>query len=448
MEPYRFTDEEKSAFRKAYAPSATDDQWNLFIAHCERQNLIPGRHVYFRIQPTNVYDPVLQNWVTEPRVVLITSIEAMTLIASRTGKYNGQRPVKWQYKKIGGDEVDCFDQSDIPRGCMCHSATVEILHKDWEEPVRGVARYDACVQRDGNGQPNSIWAKRGEEMTAKCARADAFRQAFPEELGKLYIPEEMQASDPSPVAGGTVVAQLAATTTPVPAAVRALYAPEPVLAPPVNQAPAEEKQPRDPMEAIDRITHEINRPTELAQKAPAPVAPAVIPEVSIFDSEADEPAVIMFDALHDVAATMQAPEEAVVLPIAALPQVQAVQQAEMTAAPLVPDVQPISPDVLKEAAAIAEQVLGKELPPDLAVEHMPTVPEYRAYMARCTKLVRDVLQKAGKEGEEASKLFLPYLQKVTGKAKTQEMTSEQLARLLTQFEGMKVQELIKLLKGK
>jgi len=58
------------------------------------------------------------------------------------------------------------------------------------------ARFEAYAQyfSDGdNGQKlNSTWANRGPEQLEKCAEALALRKAFPEELGGLYLQEELR----------------------------------------------------------------------------------------------------------------------------------------------------------------------------------------------------------------------------------------------------------------
>src|ERR1700674_4258701 len=145
MNDFAFTEAFEKACRKEYASSATDDQWILFWESCKARNLIPGKHVVFRLQKTSVFSAALQEWVKEDRVVLITTVEAMTLIADRTGKYDGQRPVVWHYAIPEQDGK--FIESKIPLGRICHAASVEILRKDWKEPMMGTARYDACVQK-------------------------------------------------------------------------------------------------------------------------------------------------------------------------------------------------------------------------------------------------------------------------------------------------------------
>jgi phage recombination protein Bet len=205
-----FGDDFEKFYRQEYAPKATDAQWKFFWEYCKTRDLIPGRHCIFRIQMSNEMDQATQQWKKVPHVIIITTLEAMTLLADRTGKYDGQGPAIWYYPSPEGTGLI---ESQIPLGKICHAASVEVFRKDLTKPARGVARYDACVQLNAKKVPNSVWEKRGEEMTAKCARADAFRIAFPEEVGKLYIAEEVAPDEPDVQANANAARRTDAANT-------------------------------------------------------------------------------------------------------------------------------------------------------------------------------------------------------------------------------------------
>lgn len=52
------------------------------------------------------------------------------------------------------------------------------------------ARMSEFAQK--NAPPGSSWASKPEVMLTKCAAANAYRMGFPEVLGGLYIPEEVE----------------------------------------------------------------------------------------------------------------------------------------------------------------------------------------------------------------------------------------------------------------
>jgi hypothetical protein len=54
------------------------------------------------------------------------------------------------------------------------------------------------VQTKKDGSPTKFWADMPHVMIAKCAEAIAMRKAFPEDMGGLYVDEEMQQADNAP----------------------------------------------------------------------------------------------------------------------------------------------------------------------------------------------------------------------------------------------------------
>ena len=89
MEPLKFTEEQKRAYRAIVAPNATDAQWEYFCTECQRRNLIPGTHVVFQVRPAKEWNAQLQQQVTVQKVALVTTINALRLIAERSGKFKG-----------------------------------------------------------------------------------------------------------------------------------------------------------------------------------------------------------------------------------------------------------------------------------------------------------------------------------------------------------------------
>ena len=154
----RYSPAQLKAIRAEYAPKATDSQWLLFISECVRRNLTPGDHVVFQVRRQNVFDEGLNQWVKESRGTLITTLKALRLLAKRSGNYEGPRRFKYYYLDANGEPTTI---TEIPLGRIPHAVSIEGFVKGWREPAFGVARYDACVQRKKDGQPNSVWSQRG-----------------------------------------------------------------------------------------------------------------------------------------------------------------------------------------------------------------------------------------------------------------------------------------------
>jgi len=247
MEAIHFTDVEKSAFRVAYAPAGTtDDQWTLFLNECQRRALVPGKDCIFQLRNSKEFNKDLNKDVWVKKMIVITTIAGLRLIADRSGKYEGHGPFIFYY----GDENNELKESKIPLGKIPHADSVEGYRKDWRVPMFWTARYAAYVQTMGETkQPTAMWKTRGEEQLAKCAEAGMLRAIAPEECAGLLINEEL-GND------GVVDKESAGeSTTAAPA-----FIPQPTVAPAVNQT----------AEVINEVTKSVS------PALPASVAPSII----------------------------------------------------------------------------------------------------------------------------------------------------------------------------
>lgn len=116
------------------------------------------------------------------------TIDGFRLAAERTGQYLGQTTPMF----CGSDGVwtDAW-VSDAPPVL----AKVGILRRGFKEPIYGIARYSAYMQKDRDGRVMETWSKMSDTMLAKTAEALAYRKAFPNILSGLYTPEEMSHLD-------------------------------------------------------------------------------------------------------------------------------------------------------------------------------------------------------------------------------------------------------------
>lgn len=153
------------ALRRVRYPTVSAEMFEQFIEICDAKQLNPWcNQVYCRVER----DP--------PSLSVIMGIEGIRLIAHRTGQYAGNEPVRFEM----ADERTPF------------SATATAYRTVGEG---GKSKFDATVYFEEyvhHAEDDSLWRTMPRVCLDRCAEAAVLRRAFPQELGSIYVREEMQ----------------------------------------------------------------------------------------------------------------------------------------------------------------------------------------------------------------------------------------------------------------
>ena len=170
--PLEFTPQQQMMIRDTYANGADTKEFQVLMEIAKVRRLNPLlRQVHF----VKRWDSQKQKEIWSVQV----SVDGLRAIAERTGKYDGQDEPEY--------ELD-------PEGHVI-SCKVKVYRKDWSRPAVGVAYWSEYVQTKKDGSPTRFWVSMPRVMIAKCAEAIAMRKAFPEDMGGLYVDEEMQQAE-------------------------------------------------------------------------------------------------------------------------------------------------------------------------------------------------------------------------------------------------------------
>ncbi len=182
--------EQIDLLKRTICRGATDDELQLFIQVCSRLRLDAFAKQIHAVKRRQKVDGQWRDAMS-----FQVGIDGFRLVAERTGKYAGQRPVEW----CGKDAVwKSVWLEDAPPA----AARATVLRTDFAEPLVVTAHWNEYKQTTTEGALTSMWTKMGVLMLGKVAEALALRKAFPQELSGVYAPEEMAQADHPAETGG------------------------------------------------------------------------------------------------------------------------------------------------------------------------------------------------------------------------------------------------------
>lgn len=181
---------------------APEGDLQVFFHVCQRTKLDPfARQIYMIGRPERAL--VNGEWRPVTKYTIQTGIDGFRLIARRAAHDSHDsleyEDTLWCGPDGAWRDVWLGDSADL----RAAKATV----------VRGgrrfshVALFAEYAQTKRDGSLTSMWATKGANQLAKCAEAGALRKAFPQDLGGMYVDDEMDRVATDAAASSVVTGQ-------------------------------------------------------------------------------------------------------------------------------------------------------------------------------------------------------------------------------------------------
>lgn len=158
------------------ASSVTDQEVMMFISLCKYQHLNPFLREAYLVKYGN------------SPATIVTGKDTFIKRAERNKKYRG---------KAAGIIIQTNDGKIDYRDGTLHLKDETIVggwakvYIEGREPEMTTVSFEEYAGRKKDGTLNSQWASKPATMIRKVAVVQALREAFPEDFGGLYSPEEM-----------------------------------------------------------------------------------------------------------------------------------------------------------------------------------------------------------------------------------------------------------------
>ena len=153
--------DEIKLFKSTYGKDLSDLELALFFTHARKVGLDPLKSQIYCIKRGG-------------KITLQTSIDGFRAIASRSGSHAGTDEIEFTYNGTTLVEAKC---------------TVWKIVQGHRVAFIGKAKWVEFYPGEKMGH---MWNKLPNIMLGKVAETQALRRAFPEDLGQLYVPEELE----------------------------------------------------------------------------------------------------------------------------------------------------------------------------------------------------------------------------------------------------------------
>lgn len=168
--------------KKYICPTASEQEAYMFLQLCKAQNLNPFLREAYLIK-----------YGTAPATI-VTGKETFTKRADRLPQYDGFKAgiILQSNNQIVYREGSFFTSGEILLG-----GWAEVYRKDRSIPFRNEVKLEEYEGHTHEGGVNKMWREKKATMIRKVPLMQSLREAFPDEFGGMYSPEEINTVDTS-----------------------------------------------------------------------------------------------------------------------------------------------------------------------------------------------------------------------------------------------------------
>lgn len=161
----------------------TMPEFKMFTELCKVRGLNPFLREAYCIKYSN-----------KTPATIVVGKDAILKRAVLNPKYNGMKSGIYVINE-NGEEIKRTGTFKLPTETLV-GGWAEVFRKDWEYSIESSVSLEESIQKKGDGEPNSNWARQPATMIEKVAKVRALREAFVEDLGGMYEAEEMNVDLP------------------------------------------------------------------------------------------------------------------------------------------------------------------------------------------------------------------------------------------------------------
>ena len=159
--------------------NVTDQEVMMYLTLCRYQHLNPFLKEVYLIKYGN------------SPATIVTGKDLFMKRANRNPNYAGKKAGIIVASKENGAVTEREGTVYIPETEELIGGWAKVYIKGHKEPEYASVSFNEYAGRKSDGTLNSQWATKPATMIRKVALVQALREAFPEDFGGLYSPEEM-----------------------------------------------------------------------------------------------------------------------------------------------------------------------------------------------------------------------------------------------------------------